>query len=302
MLMNVQRLFARMRRDGLDAVVATSPENVTYASGFWPMSQWIRRGPQNYVLVPGEGGGAPCIVASTGLDRSDRRPRIRASMSRSPTCGATVCSRSRPTPLRRSIRSSSGSAGCWQATTTATRSPRWSAAISERGLERATIGVDDLGILPVYWERLVAALPDAKLVRANDVFRHARAVKTPTEVERLRRAAHIAEHSIDAALAVAREGATEIDMALAFHGCTVREQGSPVLGCLAAGPHTAFANVQPSPRPIRRGDIIRFDVGRALQPLPRRHRSQRRGRRAVGQARDLSSRHSRRDCCGRSRW
>ena len=74
-------------------------------------------------------------------------------------------------------------------------------------------------------------------------------------------AAHIAEHSIDAALAVAREGATEIDMALAFHGCTVREQGSPVLGCLAAGPHTAFANVQPSPRPIRRGDIIRFDVG-----------------------------------------
>src|SRR5512134_209275 len=67
MLMNVQRLFARMRRDGLDAVVATSPENVTYSSGFWPMSQWIRRGPQNYVLVPGEGGGAPCIVASTGL-------------------------------------------------------------------------------------------------------------------------------------------------------------------------------------------------------------------------------------------
>ena len=35
----------------------------------------------------------------------------------------------------------------------------------------------------------------------------------------------------------------------------------PVLGCLAAGPHTAFANVQPSPRKIRRGDIIRFDVG-----------------------------------------
>ena len=135
------------------------------------------------------------------------------------------------------------------------------AAIKERGLDRATIGIDDLGILPAYWDRLVEALPQAKVIRATEVFRHARAVKTPTEVERLRRAAQIAEHSVDAALAVAKEGATEIDMGLAFHGCTVREQGVPVLGCVAAGPHTAFANVQPSSRPIRRGDIIRFDVG-----------------------------------------
>jgi Xaa-Pro aminopeptidase len=139
------------------------------------------------------------------------------------------------------------------------------AAIRERGLERATIGVDDLGILPANWERLAQALPQAKLLRANDVLRHARAVKTPDEIERLRRAAHIAEHSIEAALAVAKEGVTEIDMALAFHGCTVREQGSPVLGCLAAGPHTAFANVQPSARPLRGGDIIRFDVGGRYQ-------------------------------------
>jgi Xaa-Pro aminopeptidase len=116
------------------------------------------------------------------------------------------------------------------------------AAIEERGLERAVIGVDDLGILPVYWDRLREALPQAKIVRANDVFRHARAVKTADEVERLRRAARIAEHSIDAALAVAKEGVTEIDMALAFHSTTVREQGVPVLGCLAAGPHTAFAS------------------------------------------------------------
>ena len=113
--------------------------------------------------------------------------------------------------------------------------PALVAAIKERGLERATIGVDDLGILPAYWDRLVEALPQAKLIRATDVFRHARAVKTPTEVERLRRAAHIAERSIEAALAVAKEGATEIDMGVAFHGCTVREQGSAGAGLPGGG-------------------------------------------------------------------
>ncbi|HRF09477.1 MAG TPA: aminopeptidase P family N-terminal domain-containing protein, partial [Xanthobacteraceae bacterium] len=44
--MNTDRLLSGMKRAGLDAVVASTPENVTYTSGFWAMSQWIRRGPQ----------------------------------------------------------------------------------------------------------------------------------------------------------------------------------------------------------------------------------------------------------------
>jgi Xaa-Pro dipeptidase len=260
MLMNMQRLFARMRRDGLDAVVATSPENVTYASGFWPMSQWIRRGPQNYVLVPGEGGGEPCIVASTGLIDliADRVFDVNVAITdvrRYGLFAVETDAAAKLDPVEQRLGAMLGERDHGDAVAALV------AAIRERGLERATIGVDDLGILPVYWERLAESLPHAKLVRATDVFRHARAVKTPAEVERLRRAAHIAEHSIDAALAVATEGATEIDMAIAFHARTVGERGMPVLGCIAAGPHTAFANVQPSPRPIERGDIIRFDVG-----------------------------------------
>jgi Xaa-Pro dipeptidase len=260
MLMNVQRLFARMKRDGMDAVVATSPENVTYASGFWPMSQWIRRGPQNYVLVPGEGGGEPCIVASTGLidliaDRVFDVAVAVTDVRRYGMFAVETDTSATLDPIEQRLGAMLADRDHGDAIAGLV------GAIKERGLERATIGVDDLGILPVYWDRLREALPQARIVRANDVFRHARAVKTPDEVVRLRRAAHIAEHSVDAALAVAKEGATEIDMALAFHGTTVREQGVPVLGCLAAGPHTAFANVQPSQRKIRQGDIIRFDVG-----------------------------------------
>ena len=67
MLMNATRLFAGMRKERLDAIVATMPENVTYSSGFWAMSQWIRRGPQAYVLTPAEGKGEPVVIASTGL-------------------------------------------------------------------------------------------------------------------------------------------------------------------------------------------------------------------------------------------
>jgi len=41
--------------------------------------------------------------------------------------------------------------------------------------------------------------------------------------------------SIQSALAAAREGATEMDLARAFHGRTIAEGGLPVLGCIGLG-------------------------------------------------------------------
>src|SRR5436190_5287925 len=66
MLANIARLQDLMKRDSLDAVIATCPENVTYLSGFWAMSQWVRRGPQAYVLFP-KAGQPACIVANSGI-------------------------------------------------------------------------------------------------------------------------------------------------------------------------------------------------------------------------------------------
>ena len=66
MLANVPRLKTLMQKDGFDAVIATCAENVTYLSGFWAMSQWVRRGPQAYVLFTGE-GHEPCIIVNSGL-------------------------------------------------------------------------------------------------------------------------------------------------------------------------------------------------------------------------------------------
>jgi Xaa-Pro dipeptidase len=134
-------------------------------------------------------------------------------------------------------------------------------AIKSRGLQKARIGVDEIGILPQYWDKLVEALPEATIVRAADIFRYARAIKTPEEISRLRRSAQIADLSIQAALEVARVGATEMDLARAFHSKTIAEDGMPVLGCIGVGARSAMTNVQPTERVLAQGDVIRFDVG-----------------------------------------
>jgi len=256
MLMNSDRLFAGMKKQQLDAIVATMPENVTYCSGFWAMSQWIRRGPQAYVLTPAEGKGDPAVIASTGLIDLAADPDVwvedilrfgKFAIERTP--GASL------DPHDRRIEELMAQADAGDAVGALVK------AIKARGLEKARIGVDEIGILPQYWDELAGALPDVTLVRAADVFRYARAIKTSEEVARLRKSAQIADLSIQAALAVARDGATEMDLARAFHSKTILEGGSPVLGCIGVGHRSAMTNVQPSERKMTRGDVIRFDVG-----------------------------------------
>jgi Xaa-Pro dipeptidase len=256
MLMNTTRLFEGMKRERLDAIVATMPENVTYASGFWAMSQWIRRGPQAYVLTPAEGRGEPVVIASTGLIDLVADPDVWVkdilrfggfTIDRTP--GVSLDARDSR------IEELLGQADDGDAVGALVK------AIKSRGLQNARIGVDEIGILPQYWDKLAEALPGATLVRAADIFRYARAIKTPEEIKRLRKSAQIADMSIRAALGVARDGATEMDLARAFHTKTINEGGQPVLGCIGVGTRSAMTNVQPSERKLGQGDVIRFDVG-----------------------------------------
>lgn len=260
-LMNRPRLLERMKRDGVDAIVATAPENVTYASGFWAMSQWIRRGPQAYVLVPGEGRGEEAIIASTGtLDLvADQNVEVKDvrrygffAIERDPLCvDHDEGDRRVAMLLDREDEGDPVSALV--------------SAVKERGLDSASIGVDEIGIIPQYLDKLSAALPKARITRAAEVFRYARSVKTAEEVRRLRHSARVAELSIDAALAVAREGATERELANAFHGKTIAEGGMPVLGVICTGPRSALSSGQPTDRKLQRGDVIRFDVGGRIE-------------------------------------
>ncbi|WP_088348163.1 MULTISPECIES: Xaa-Pro peptidase family protein [Rhodomicrobium] len=256
MLLNADRLSRLMAADGLQAVVATSAENVTYCSGFWALSQWVRRGPQTYVLLPDPKLGEPVIITGTSmLDLiADQKPWVRQVRRFSDF----VIERDEEAVLDAIDQHH---AELYALPDERTPLAALCNAIGDGGLAAARIGVEELGLTPGYLTALRDAFPGAQFVPADSIFRRCRAVKTEAEIERLRISARIAEQSIAAALEIAREGATERDLALAFHARTVLEGGMPVLGCIGFGTRSAMTNVQPSDRALRPGEIIRFDVG-----------------------------------------
>ena len=255
MLTNLPRLHELMKREQLDAVVGTCAENVTYLSGFWAMSQWVRRGPQAYVLQPRNAQDA-CLIANSGIldliaDQEIWVKDIRRYGFFQIDADASA-ELDGPDRLQKQLFDSRAYKGPVEALV---------AAINEKGLAQARIGVDELGLTPQCMEQLRSELPDARFTRCFGLIEKVRSVKTPEEIARLRRAAAIAEGSIDAALKVAAEGVTERELLRAFNSYTVQHDAAPVVGCIGFGNRSAMINVQPSDRPLKRGDVIRFDVG-----------------------------------------
>jgi Xaa-Pro aminopeptidase len=86
-------------------------------------------------------------------------------------------------------------------------------------------------------------------------------VKGADEVEALERAARIAENGIAAVLAMLKPGVTERDAALVYEQEVLRNGAQPFFTVVTIGERTALADVYPSDRALRPGDLVRFDLG-----------------------------------------
>jgi Xaa-Pro aminopeptidase len=128
-------------------------------------------------------------------------------------------------------------------------------------LETGRLGIDERGFSPQEFTVLQDLVPAATLVPAYALFRELRAVKSPAEVEKLETVARLTEDAIHTALAIAAPGVTEREMARVVASEMAKKDAIPLMIALGFGPKSAHPNSIPTDRPLRAGDVIRFDVG-----------------------------------------
>jgi Xaa-Pro dipeptidase len=255
-LFDEARLLALLKARDLQALVGTSAEHVTYLSGFWAMPQWIRKGPQVYAVRSTAHDSSFVVVPNSILDQAADQQLSVGEVHRygffayEGDLGAV--SNTEDLNLARYL----------SGTEHGSAAQALAFGLRRIGVASGRVALDPEGIAPAERERLAALLPGVEWVDADALLRELRKIKTTEEIARLKRGANIAERSIQAALAMAREGCSERDLARAFHAQTVSEDASPVLGCIGFGTRSAHPNVEPSAaRRLRPGDNIRFDVG-----------------------------------------
>ena len=256
MLLNKSRAEQVMDKYGLDALVATTPENVAYLTGFWILTSLRHRARQVYAVITRKEMAADMVV-SRGL--VDHPLQGNCWARRFYTYGEFFFAPEYPAGM------DAESTRLFKALDGLPRHENAAAALvkclKDRGVDRGRVGVDQGSDVIFLGDLLAKEIPGLEIKAAYDIFREIRILKTPEEVHRIQVATAVAEKALAAAIATIGEGVTEGKINGIFREIVVREGGIPTLTCVGSGPRGAFPNVEPSERRVQKGDLVRFDVG-----------------------------------------
>jgi len=259
MLLNLERARARMRERGLDALIATSPENVVYASGYANWTLETFRDDEVYAVVPRE-GELTLVLPLSGMDYLAERP---ADVDRLYTYGSFYVVASPGVPLSgaearlRDLRE--------HTPRFADARPALHQALRDLGLTGARLGVDERGMSWVRWGGLVETLAPAQVTPAGEDFRSIRRVKSAPENERLRSAAHAVEAGMHAAFQCARPGASEASLGAAFRAAVIAAGAVPGHWETSVGTRSSASFPASWSHHVQPGDIVRSDCGGRFQ-------------------------------------
>jgi ectoine hydrolase len=219
-----------MRDAKLDAFIAVSPENFAYIAGFLSPTQPLMRWRHAIALVTADGATSLVVVDMEANTIRSKAP-----------AGTDI-------------------AAVW-------REFKFEAmkvladSLRKRGLADARIGIE-LDYLPAGdFAELRELLPGVEFEGAQNLLARLRQIKTPGEIEILRRLSRIADKAITDAYHCVRAGSSEMELAAALTR-GVYEQGAEYfkLMIVATGERSVFPNVGPTMRVLKPGDVCRVEI------------------------------------------
>jgi Xaa-Pro dipeptidase len=224
----IARLKARIVREELDAIIASSPENVTYVSGFVVPSQSLMRWRHAAVILTADGK-----ISMVAIDMEATTVKAHAGID-----DLRVYREFSDDPM-----------------------DTLAEAIRDLKLGRGKLAVE-MEFLPARdFAALQKSLPMVRWVAADGIFNKARQIKTPDELALLRWLSKVTDRALGDALLSAKVGMSEMELAGAlltslFGGGAE----SYKLMIIATGERSQFPNVGPTDRRLQQGDIIRMEI------------------------------------------
>jgi Xaa-Pro aminopeptidase len=243
----VDRARALMRAQGIDAILATAPNNLVYLSGY-RTNLFDSNFRPFQVLVPANGDPVlilPTLEVGVGEEVSwieDIRPW-------GPPPGSIAWAGSPPVIAADAVSAAK-------------------IVIEEKKLSSSKIAIEQgfgqrLGMSIEQFLQLKAALPQVTWVDATQLTWKLRGIKSPKEVEYLREANRITDCGYYAVLEAARVGMTERELQ-GVMGEAFMHEGSDFKGFIivqSGESRYKMMNPYASDRKVERGDMITFDFG-----------------------------------------
>ena len=116
---------------------------------------------------------------------------------------------------------------------------------------------------PYDYKKIIDLIGDSLVKDATDLIGSIRLTKSPTEIEYVKKAAHILDKSMETCLKSINAGKTERQVSADIHH-TLLLSGSDIPSSpmnFLTGPRSAFAHAEPSDRVISNGDFMHIQFG-----------------------------------------
>ena len=224
----IDRLSQAVRREGLDGIIAISPENVTYVSGFVVPSQSLMRWRHAICIVTADGR-----VSMVAIDMEATTVRAHAGID-----DLRIYREFTDDPM-----------------------DKLADALSDLKLDRSKVGIEMEFIPARDFATVQRRLPGISWTAADGLFNKARQVKTAGELDLLRALSKLTDKAIGDTLRGARVGMTELELAgrllTSLFGGGAQ---SYKLMIIASGERSEFPNVGPTDRKLKEGDLIRMEI------------------------------------------
>ena len=217
-----------MAGEGLDILIASSPENVAYLGGVSPPSQRTVRSRHAFTIIPIEG---PTHYVVIQLEADTIRNRVTADELR-------IYQEFIENPID----------------VTAELVETLGAASERIGIETAHLPARDV-------DRLRERLPNAKLKAVDEELSDLRTIKTADEIATIRHIGAVAEKAAATAVTEASVGVTERSIANRITELYTGGGGEQLtMLVVGAGERSAQPNAPATNRVIEDGEVIRIDV------------------------------------------
>jgi len=140
--------------------------------------------------------------------------------------------------------------------------------VEEKGLADGRLGVEVEYLTVNYYQELKTLLPRAQFVPSDRQFEWIRSLKTPGEIEIMKRAADLLDDATWEAFSSARVGETEWDIHCRIIDGALRRGAEHCRGALWAGVTNDINFLGTSRKVLKWGDIIHTDHAAFLQGYP----------------------------------
>jgi Xaa-Pro dipeptidase len=221
------KLRTAARAAGFDALVAFSPDNVTYTAGFQVPSQLNNRFRRTITVLAGEAKAVQVVV---NVEENLARQRSRFSDVRSYNQFTQD-----PADVLADI-------------------------LVEAGVAEGRIGIE-LDYMPAQdFMRLRERLPKAELLHCRDLYFGTRMVKTAEEIAILKRVGALTDRIAGEVLAEIRPGMTEKAVSQMV-STRMMDGGCDGLKCqVGSGIRSGITNCSPTTKQIEAGDVLRLEI------------------------------------------